>query len=143
MIASITDPLSRTTVFTRDAVGRVIAEERPDLAITTLGYDLEGNNTAVTPPSKPAHGMSYSLVELLDSYTPPTLASGGGGSTAYTHDLDRALTEVLQPGLRASSSTPTMRRGGLRPPPSRAASSPALTTLPRASSPASQVLTSP
>ncbi|MBK6515850.1 MAG: RHS repeat-associated core domain-containing protein [Polyangiaceae bacterium] len=61
---------------------------------------IEGNNTAVTPPSQPAHGMSYSLVELLESYTPPTLASGGGGSTAYTHDLDRALTEVLQPGPR-------------------------------------------
>ncbi len=104
MIASITDPLSRTTVFTRDAVGRVIAEERPDLAITTLGYDLEGNNTAVAPPSKPAHGMTYNLVELLESYTPPTLASGGG-ATEYAYDLDRALTEVLQPGPRLVEHT--------------------------------------
>ncbi len=104
MIASITDPLSRTTVFTRDAVGRVTAEERPDLAITTLGYDLEGNNTAVTPPSKPVHGMAYNLVELLESYTPPALASGGG-ATEYTYDLDRALTEVLQPGPRLVEHT--------------------------------------
>ncbi|MBK6520519.1 MAG: hypothetical protein IPG04_41945, partial [Polyangiaceae bacterium] len=104
MIASITDPLSRTTVFTRDAVGRVVAEERPDLAVTTLGYDLESNNTAVTPPSKPAHGMSYNLVELLESYTPPTLPSGGG-ATEYAYDLDRALTEVLQPGPRLVEHT--------------------------------------
>ena len=104
MIASITDPLSRTTVFTRDAVGRVVAEERPDLAVTTLGYDLEGNNTAVVPPSKPAHGMTYNLVELLDSYTPPALATGGG-ATEYAYDLDRALTEVLQPGPRLVEHT--------------------------------------
>ncbi|MBK8939706.1 MAG: hypothetical protein IPM79_19315 [Polyangiaceae bacterium] len=104
MIASITDPLSRTTVFTRDAVGRVVAEERPDLAVTTLGYDLEGNNTAITPPSKPAHGMSYNLVELLESYTPPAVVSGGG-ATEYAYDLDRALTEVLQPGPRLVEHT--------------------------------------
>ncbi len=104
MIASITDPLSRTTVFTRDAVGRVVAEERPDLAVTTLGYDLESNNTAVTPPTKPAHGMSYNLVELLESYTPPSVPSGGG-ATEYAYDLDRALTEVLQPGPRLVEHT--------------------------------------
>lgn len=99
MIASITDPLERTTAYTRDAVGRVVVEERPDLAVTALAYDLEGNNTAVTPPSKPAHGMAYNLVELLDSYTPPSLASGGG-PTEYAYDLDRALTELVQPGPR-------------------------------------------
>jgi RHS repeat-associated protein len=82
----------------------VVAEERPDLAVTTLGYDLESNNTAVTPPSKPAHGMSYNLVELLESYTPPTLPSGGG-ATEYAYDLDRALTEVLQPGPRLVEHT--------------------------------------
>lgn len=78
-------------------MGRIIAELRPDLAQTSFGYDPEGNTIAVTPPGQPTHGMSYSPVNLLASYTPPTLPSGDTPTT-YTHDLDRKLDLVQQPG---------------------------------------------
>jgi YD repeat-containing protein len=100
MIASITDPLSRTTVFTRDAVGRVIAEERPDLAVTTLGYDLEGNNTAVVAAFQAGARHELQPRRAARELTRRLTVASGGGATEYAYDLDRALTEVLQPGPR-------------------------------------------
>ncbi len=98
-LATTTDPLGRTTSLTRDLLGRVLTEKRPDLAETTFAYDPDGNTTQVVPPGKPAHDFTFDEREQLASYDPPILASGAT-PTGYSYNLDRQPTEVTQPGPR-------------------------------------------
>ncbi|MBK8939832.1 MAG: hypothetical protein IPM79_19975 [Polyangiaceae bacterium] len=77
MIALDHRPLSRTTVFTRDAGprdSRRAARPRHH----HLGYDLEGNNTAVTPRRSLRTACAATSSSCSESDTPPALPSGGG-----------------------------------------------------------------
>jgi RHS repeat-associated protein len=103
-LASASDPLGQTTHLTRDLVGRVTAETRPDLSETAYAFDAEGRMVGLTPPGQPPHAMSYTPVDLLAAYTPPDLGLGSV-ATAYTYDPDRKLETVLQPGPRAIGLT--------------------------------------
>ena len=49
----------------------------------------------MTPPGKSAHDFAYSAVDLLSTYTPPTVS--GTGSTSFAYNLDRDLTTVTRP----------------------------------------------
>ena len=60
-----------------------------------LGYDASGNLTSVTPPDKPAHGLGYTPVDELGSYSPP-----GVGGTLYHYTPDRLLDLVELPSGR-------------------------------------------
>jgi RHS repeat-associated protein len=94
-VLSATDPLSDATTFTRDALGRALTETRAGIS-TAFGWDGESELTSVTPPGKPAHGMTYTPVNLLETYVPP-LAGLPLASTSYTYDLDRMLRTKTRP----------------------------------------------
>ena len=55
----------------------------------------------ITPPSRPAHGFTYTPVDLESGYYPPSpLAEEGGGEgykTLYTYNLDKQLTLITRP----------------------------------------------
>ena len=67
-IASTADPLNRTTVYEYDEAGRVVAEILPDDRRIPYAYDANGNVTSITPPDKPAHGFTYTSVDLENVY---------------------------------------------------------------------------
>ena len=96
-VQAITDALSQTTSFTPDAVGRVLQQLDPDGALTAFGWDGNGNLTSVTPPGQPAHGQSFSPVDLLASYDPPAVPGVPTPSTLFSYDLDRMLTQTTRP----------------------------------------------
>ncbi len=100
LLASVSDPLDQLTSFARNVRGDVLSETRPDLEVMAFGYDGEGHTTAVTPPGKPTHAMTYNAIEEMGGYAPPAIAQGNT-ETQYTYDLDRKLDLVQQPGPRA------------------------------------------
>jgi len=103
-ILSVTDPLSDATTYTRDALGRALTETRAG-ASTALAWDGESELTSVTPPGKPAHGMTYTPVNLLQTYAPPP-AGLPLASTSYTYDLDRMLRTETRPDTVQIVRTP-------------------------------------
>jgi len=108
---SVTDPLTRTTTFTNDAVGRVLSQELPhdvaDPGDHTIGmsYDANSNVTSIEPPGQPAHTFGYTPVNLEQSYDPPLPEPGYSGEkdTGYTYNLDKQLDAVDRPGIHQPS----------------------------------------
>jgi RHS repeat-associated protein len=96
LLASVTDALSHQSLIGRDGAGRVVTMTRPDGESTSLGYAPKGNTLSVTPPGQPAHGFTYTPVDLLASYLPPD-AGFSPRETQYSYDLDRNLTLLTQP----------------------------------------------
>ena len=95
-LATVTDPLSRVTTFTRDWVGRVEEVLRPDGETVLYDHDAVGNLVAVTPPGQTAHIFGYSGVDQRESYDAPALASGPT-LTSWDHDIDRKLETMTRP----------------------------------------------
>ncbi|WP_437669669.1 RHS repeat domain-containing protein [Sorangium sp. So ce131] len=91
------DPLLQTTVFATDAVGRVLAETRPDLRTVSFGWDDAGNLESLAPPGRPTHRFGFTPVDQLESYTPPAVPSGPA-PTAWGRDADRKLGAITRPG---------------------------------------------
>jgi len=58
-------------------------------------YDLSGNLTVLTTPSRVDHGFTYDRRNLNTAYLPPL-----SGSYLYEDDRDRRLTAVLFPSGR-------------------------------------------
>jgi len=103
-LASITDPLGRTTLYQYDLAGRVTQQTLPDNRTIGYSYDANGNVTAITPPGRPNHAFSYTPVDLEQQYTPPSLLplppageGGGEGSTSYAYNLDKQITTITRP----------------------------------------------
>jgi RHS repeat-associated protein len=94
-LQSITDALTDPTSYTRDTLGRVLTETRA-AATTAFTWDPESNLSTVTPPGKPVHGMTYTPVNLLQTYDPP-LAGLPLASTSYTYDADQMLRTEARP----------------------------------------------
>src|SRR5262249_48700869 len=80
-LAQVTDPLAQTLRFGRDAVGRATDITRPDGEHVLFAYDADGNAVSVTPPGRPAHGFTFTPVDLLSEYIPPSVASGVSETT--------------------------------------------------------------
>jgi len=59
-------------------------------------YDPGGNVTSITPPDRPAHGFTYTPVNLEEDYAPPNVGAGTN-STHYTYNLDKQLTQITRP----------------------------------------------
>jgi RHS repeat-associated protein len=94
-LASTTNPLNQTISFTRDLAGRVTTETLADGRVVNYTYDDNGNLTSVTPPGKSAHDFSYTIVNLISAYTPPTVS--GTGATTFAYDVDRELRSITRP----------------------------------------------
>jgi len=96
-LASVTDPLSRTTTFTYDAAGRAVGETLPGGQSIAYSYDAAGNLTGVTPPDRAAHTFVWRADGQLQSYAPPSPSSGvAGAPTTYAFDSLGRLTGVAQ-----------------------------------------------
>ncbi len=96
-LQTVTDALSQSTTYTRDAFGRELSETVNGVDVTGLGWDLLGNLTSVTPPTNHEHQLSYTAVNLVGAYEPPALTSAASPDTTYDYDLDRNLTTVTRP----------------------------------------------
>ena len=62
-----------------------------------LRVDGNSNLTSVTPPGQPAHGQSFTPVDLLSAYTPPSVPGVPVPSTLFRADLDQQLTQTTRP----------------------------------------------
>jgi RHS repeat-associated protein len=98
-----TDPLSQTTDYTRDALGRVLTETLASITTATT-WDAAGNLKTVTPPGKPTHVLNYTPVDLVSGYDPPA-AGLSSAATSYNYDVDRALTSIARPDGQLISNT--------------------------------------
>ncbi|MCC6903347.1 MAG: RHS domain-containing protein, partial [Polyangiaceae bacterium] len=96
-VQSVTNALSQTTAFTPDAVGRILQQLDPDSALTAFSWDGNGNLTGVTPPGQPAHGQTFTPVDLLAAYTPPVVPGVPAPATLFTYNVDRQLTQTTRP----------------------------------------------
>lgn len=95
-VATITDPLLRQVTFGYDAANRVTSQTLPGGRTVLFGWDAKGNLTSLTPPGRPAHGFSYTPVDLTAEYAPPEVGQGPP-ETAYEFDLDKKPTLITRP----------------------------------------------
>jgi RHS repeat-associated protein len=95
-LASVTDPLSHAIAYTNDPVGRPTQTQLPDGRFLGTTYDGNSDTTGVTLPSPESHLFSYTPVDLVASYTPPSVGTGSF-ATQYVYDLDRKLNTVTRP----------------------------------------------
>ena len=95
-LASTADPLGDTIAFVNDPLGRPTTTTLADSRLLGTAYDPDSNVTSITLPSTEVHDFSYTPVDLLQSYTPPSLGAGPT-ATSYTYDLDRELTTTTRP----------------------------------------------
>ena len=95
-VAAVTDPLGHALSYTNDAVGRPTQTTLPDGRFLGTGYDADSNTSSMTLPSHGQHLFTYSPVEELASYTPPSVSSASP-TTSYAYDLDRNLKTMTRP----------------------------------------------
>ena len=95
-LASLTDALGQVTSFANDSVGRPVSTTLPDGRLIGQAFDPDSNQTGVTLSTQSAHGFAYTPVDLVSTYTPPSLGAGTW-STQYTYDLDRRPTLEMRP----------------------------------------------
>lgn len=95
-LASISDPLSRTVQFSYDDAGRVLTQTLPDGRIIGFTHDADSNLTSVTPPSRPAHSLTWTPIGLFAIYAPPDV-DGAAATARNEYDRDRGLLRVTRP----------------------------------------------
>jgi len=96
-LQSITDALSNSTVYSRDALGRTLQQTGTDGSVVGYSWDANGNLGAVRLPAQATHTMTYTPVNLLASYVAPSVADVANPATAYAYDLGRHLKKVTRP----------------------------------------------
>jgi RHS repeat-associated protein len=79
-----------------DAIGRPTKNTFEDGSFLSIGYDQNGNVTSITPPSRPSHGLGYTPIDMVGTYTAPPLSTSSG-KTSYTYNDDGQLTLVQRP----------------------------------------------
>ena len=99
LLASIKDPLNRTTSLTRDAAGRVTVKTLPGGAKVLFGRDKSGNLTSVTPPGRSAHVFTHDAVGMVTSYTPPAVGAGAY-KTSYAYNNDHQPVSITRPDAK-------------------------------------------
>jgi RHS repeat-associated protein len=95
-LSLVTDALGNTESFLRDADGRIVERQRADGSTIGFVYDEAGNLVSLTPPGRPAHELSYTLTNRLESYAAPD-AGSGPDVTSYAYDSDDRLTQIARP----------------------------------------------
>ena len=95
-LGKVTDPLGHTTSYTRDGLGRILSQTQADGSVIGYAYDASGNLTALTPPGRPSHNFTHTALNLIASYTAPTVGNQNS-QTQYTYDADRHLTQISRP----------------------------------------------
>ena len=95
-LASTTDPVGNVLGFAHDQVGRVLTQTLANGDVIGFDYDANGNMTTLTPPGRPAHTFTYTPVDQLASYMPPTVGASAT-STTYDYNADRQATQTTRP----------------------------------------------
>ncbi|MEN6625344.1 MAG: RHS repeat-associated core domain-containing protein [Candidatus Sumerlaeia bacterium] len=94
LVANVTDPLGRQSIYEYDAADRLTTHTLPGGARVGYEYDASGNLTAVAPPGRPAYRFEYSpRSEMTASRSP----AGNARDILYEFDLDRRPSRVELP----------------------------------------------
>ncbi|MDG0816248.1 RHS repeat protein [Bdellovibrio svalbardensis] len=96
-LKSSVDSLGRATAYQYDKSGRIIETHLADGASVLFSYDSNGNVSSITPPNKQAHSFGYNVFELMGSYLPPAIGSRISGSTVYSYNLAKQLSQITRP----------------------------------------------
>ncbi len=106
---TLTNALLQPTVYSRDVMGRPLAEylNYGGTPTATTGFSWDGNNNllSVTPPSRPAHFFTYNDVNGLQKYSPPSVSGVSNPATDYIHDADRKPVSETRQGTLAVNRT--------------------------------------
>jgi RHS repeat-associated protein len=95
-LASTTDPIGRTTTFTKDANGRMTDLTLADGRQVRFAYDANGNVSGRTPPGRPEHTFGYTERDQVATYTAPAVGAESS-QTRYTYAADRQPTLTQRP----------------------------------------------
>ncbi len=99
-VSSVDVPGIGTYDFTMfDGVGRAQRVRIPGRTLFRY-YDANGNVTWADTPAGKWHQFSATPLDLLDTYTPPSV--GATGPTSYLYDLDGLMTSMQEPGRTVS-----------------------------------------
>jgi RHS repeat-associated protein len=102
-LSLLTDPLTHTLSFIRDAVGRTTDITQPDGNHVLFTYDANGNMVSLTPPGRSTHTFGFTAVDLLQNYEPPTVPGNPTGAQ-LVYNLDRQLTQLVRAGTSINLS---------------------------------------
>ncbi len=80
LLASVTDPLNRTTTYGYDSAGRATSVTGPDLRVWHYAYDADGRTKTITTPASEQTSFDYDLSGNLTGFTN---AEGHGQTYAY------------------------------------------------------------
>jgi YD repeat-containing protein len=117
LLSDVTGPLQAMTPnlgpthYDYDLPTRTVTQTQPDGRQIVYSFDVNGNLTSLTPPSRPAHLESYTSNDLLETYVGP-LAESVTPTTAYAYDRAGRLLSLTRPDLGQivltyDSSTPS------------------------------------
>jgi RHS repeat-associated protein len=93
----VRDTLGRMTTFSYDAADRDTTEVLLGGRTVRYGYDSNGNVTSLTLPGGSTHTFGYSSLDMMDTYTPPSISGVADPATRYSFNGDRQLTRVTRP----------------------------------------------
>jgi RHS repeat-associated protein len=103
-LMSTTDPLGHVTSYANDHIGRPLTTVLPDGRQIGQTYDADSNVLSLTLPSDNTHAFAYTPVDLMSTYSPPTLGTGAW-STTYAYNLDRQVVTEMRPNGTTIAST--------------------------------------
>jgi RHS repeat-associated protein len=95
-VSSVTDPMNHVVAYGKDALGRPLDTVLADGRSIAATYDGDSNETLLTLPSGQSHAFAYSPVDLVSTYTPPSVSSAST-ATAYQYDLDGRIKAMTRP----------------------------------------------
>ena len=99
---TVTDAAGRVVTSIHDSMNRVTSLQGPGTPTTFLGYDADGNNISVTPPSRPSHEFDYDLRDWLSSYQSPPAGTASVPMT-FARNAEGQETVVSLPDGRSIS----------------------------------------
>lgn len=94
-VTANTAPPFATSFPLHDALGRVKEQVLPGGAMVKMDFDLRGNVSSLTPPSRPAHLFSSTMVDQPASYTAPAVAPSPAPLTSYEWNAAGSLRHVV------------------------------------------------
>ena len=94
---TFTDALKQRTTYSRDKVGRLLATQTPDQALTQWKLDDADNVLSLTPPGQPDYVFTYNdATKLLASMTPLSVDKPFAGEMTFEYNPQdkRKLTKI-------------------------------------------------
>lgn len=96
-LSSVTNVLGQSTAYYYDDAGRMTSVILPDAKKIEYNYDDNGNLLGITPAGKPAHNFEFNALELLTSYSPPSLDNNVSTRAEYIYNADKQISTITKP----------------------------------------------